>query len=362
MRTRKSKIAVGLSGGIDSSVAAALLMEQGHEIIGFFMMIFDKSLNVEASGRHTCYGPGEKEDLESAAMVCKRLGIPFHVVDLKNEYRNHVLDYVRREYLAGRTPNPCVVCNHRLKFGFLLEKARADGLDFDMFATGHYARIARCGDRYLLKTALDPSKDQSYFLYALSQEQLAHTVFPLGTYTKAQARKIAASVGLETSVRPESQDFIAGNGYASLFSRKEMREGDIVDIQGNIIGKHSGIIRYTVGQRKGLGIASGRPLYVLSLDVTRNRVVVSDRKDLFSESFSAGDLNFIAVERLIRPLEVKVKIRLNHQPADASLLPDENERVKVIFKKPQMALAPGQSAVFYLGDTVVGGGTIERTL
>ena len=326
------------------------------------MTIFDGSVNIKKSGRHACYGPGEKEDLETAATVCKTLGIPLHVIDLKKEYRRHVLDYVRKEYLAGRTPNPCVVCNHRLKFGFLIEKAKATGLDFEIFATGHYARIIRSGGRFLLKKALDPSKDQTYFLYTLSQEQISHTIFPLGTYTKHQVRQIAGSIGLETAVRPESQDFVAGAGYSALFTKEEAKAGDIVDVRGNIMGKHGGIIKYTVGQRKGLGIASGRPLYVLKLDVPHNRIVVSDKKDLFSKGFSAEKLNFIAVKGLDRARKVKVKIRLNHNAADATLLPDKNERVKVIFEAPQMALTPGQSAVFYSGDTVLGGGIIETTI
>ena len=361
MPTRKTKIAVGLSGGVDSSVAAALLQEQGHEVIGIIMEIFDGSVGVEESGKHACYGPGEKEDVEAAAAVCHTLGIPFHVIDLKKEYKSHVLEYFRSEYLAGRTPNPCIVCNHKLKFGFFLEKAKKIGLDFKMFATGHYAQITKSGERFLLKKALDLSKDQTYFLYALSQKQISQTIFPLGTYTKQQVRQIAGSLGLETAIRPESQDFIAGGDYSPLFNREEIEEGDIVDEKGNIVGKHRGIIHYTVGQRKGLGIASGRPLYVIRIDAPNNRIIVSDRKNLFLQGLIAKDLNLIAVKTLDRPHDVQVKIRINHNAADATLFPHERSKARLLFKEPQMALTPGQSAVFYSGDAVLGGGVIEKT-
>lgn len=362
MSTNKKKIAVGLSGGVDSSVAAALLHEKGHEVIGISMEIFDDSLVVEASGRHACYGPGEKEDIESATSVCKTLGVPFHVIDLKKEYKRHVIRYFRSEYLAGRTPNPCIVCNHMLKFGSLLKKARKSGLDFDLFATGHYAQIMESGGRFLLKKAVDLSKDQTYFLYALSQKQISQTVFPLGAYTKQQVRQIAGSLRLATAFRPESQDFIGGGNYAPLFDHEEIKEGDIVDEEGNVMGRHRGIIHYTVGQRKGLGIASHRPLYVLRIDAPMNRIVVSDRKSLFSEGLIAKDLNLIAVKTLDRPHEVRAKIRLNHEAADATLFPYERDKAKILFKKPQMAVTPGQSAVFYSGDTVLGGGIIEQAL
>lgn len=362
MTSRKTKIAVGLSGGVDSSVAAALLLEQGYEVIGIIMKIFDGSVGVEESGKHACYGPGEEEDVEAAAAVCHTLGIPFHVIDLKKEYRIHVLEYFKSEYLAGRTPNPCIVCNHKLKFGFFLEKAKKIGLDFKMFATGHYAQIAKSEERFLLKKALDLSKDQTYFLYALSQKQISQTIFPLGAYTKQQVRQIAGSLGLETAIRPESQDFIAGGDYSPLFNREEIEEGDIVDEKGNIVGKHRGIVHYTVGQRKGLGIASGSPLYVIRIDAPDNRIIVSDRKNLFSEGLIAKDLNLIAVKTLDLPHDVQVKIRINHNAADATLFPHEKGKARLLFKEPQMALTPGQSAVFYSGDTVLGGGVIEKAL
>jgi tRNA-specific 2-thiouridylase len=362
MSLKSVKAAVGLSGGVDSSIAAALLKEKGHEVIGVSMMTFDASMPVTESERHACYGPGEEEDVKSAAAVCHKLGIPFHPIDLREEFRNHVIEYFKGEYLAGRTPNPCIVCNHRLKFGFLLEKTKGMGIDFDFFATGHYARILESEGRFLLKRAVDLSKDQTYFLYALTPEQLSRTRFPIGEYTKMEVREMARDLGLETANRPESQDFISGTDYSSLFYEEEVKEGDIVDETGRVLGTHRGIIHYTVGQRKGLGISSGRPLYVLKIDALRNRIVVSERKSLLAEGLIAANLNLIAVEQLERPHKVKAKIRLQHKEADAILFPHENNRAKIIFDEPQMSVTPGQSAVFYAGDVVLGGGIIEHSI
>lgn len=353
---------MGLSGGVDSSIAAALLKEQGYDVIGVSMMTFDASMPVTKSERHACYGPGEEEDVKSAAAVCHKLEIPFHAIDLREEFRNHVIEYFKREYLAGKTPNPCVVCNHRLKFGFLLEKAKGMGIDFDFFATGHYAQILESGGRFLLKRAADLSKDQTYFLYALTPEQLSHTLFPVGGFTKPQVREMALSLGLETADRPESQDFISGTDYASLFHEEEIKEGDIVDETGRTLGTHRGIIHYTVGQRKGLGISSDRPLYVLKIDARTNRIVVSDRENLLSEGLIAADLNLIAVDQIESSHKVKAKIRLQHKEADATLFPHENNRAKIIFDEPQMSVTPGQSAVFYADDIVLGGGIIEQSI
>lgn len=356
------KVAIGLSGGVDSSVAAVLLKERGYDVIGITMEIFDASMPVMDSEKHGCYGPGEKEDVEAAAAICQKIGIPFHAIDLKKEFRNHVIDYFRSEYLGGRTPNPCVVCNQRLKFGFLLGKAKEAGIDFDYYATGHYAQIRKSQGRFLLKKSADPSKDQTYFLYALTSEQLSHTLFPLGAFTKQQVRELARSFGLETADRPESQDFISGGDYSSLFNKEEVKEGQIVDEKGDILGKHRGIIHYTVGQRRGLGIASDRPLYVMKIDAENNRIVVSEWENLFSEGLIARDLNFIAVDRLDGPYKVKAKIRLRHKEADASVFPHGNNKAKILFDEPQMSVTPGQSAVLYSDDTVFGGGIIERAL
>ena len=362
MSSNKIKVAIGLSGGVDSSVAAALLQEEGYEVVGIAMEIFDGSIAVNEVSNHACYGPGETEDVEAATTICKKLDIPFFVLDLKEEYKNQVIDYFRSEYLAGRTPNPCVVCNKRLKFGFLLKKAKEAGVDFKYFATGHYARIEKSAGRFLLKKAADLSKDQTYFLYRLTPEQLSQTLFPLGDYTKRQVREMAHSLGLETADRPESQDFIDGGDYSIFFKKEEVREGDIVDENGSTLGKHRGIIHYTVGQRRGLGIASHRPLYVVKIDAEKNQIIVSDKDHLFAKGLIAADLNLIAVDRLDHLHKLKAKIRLAHNGVDATVSPYENNKVKILFDQPQMAVTPGQSVVLYSGDLVFGGGVIEQAI
>lgn len=360
--TKRKKVAVGLSGGVDSSVAAVLLKEEGYEVIGLSMAIFDGPEDMVRPERDSCYGPNEKEDIERAAAVCEKLGVPFHAIDLKKEYTRHVINYFRNEYLAGRTPNPCIVCNAKLKFGFLLEKARNAGIEFDLFATGHYARMEASGDRILLKKAKDLSKDQSYFLYALTPQQLSQTLFPLGPYKKAQVRSMARSFGLETADRPESQDFMACGDYSHLFKKEELKEGDIVDGQDHIIGRHRGIIHYTVGQRRGLRLSSISPLYVRTIDAKRNRIIVSPKEDLWTDTLIAADVNFVHTGRLERPFRVKARIRLKHKEAPATIHPYENNRVKVQFEERQLAVTPGQSVVFYSEDVVLGGGVIEKAL
>jgi tRNA-specific 2-thiouridylase len=362
IETKATRVAVGLSGGVDSSVAAALLMEKGFDVIGVSMRIFDGSLPMQRSKKHTCYGPDEDRNIDSAASICKKLGIPFHVIDLKREFKNHVIEYFRNEYLDGRTPNPCIVCNHRIKFGLLPEKAKKAGIVFDLFATGHYARISEFGGRFLLKKPADLLKDQTYFLYALRPDQLSNILFPLSEYRKKEVRDIAISMGLRTRDRPESQDFISGNDYSLLFSDKEIKHGDIVDENGNVLGRHRGIIHYTIGQRKGLGLSSPRPLYISGIDAGKNRITVSGKESLFSKGLISRDLNLIAIDELDRPYRVKVKIRLQHKETDAELLPYRNNRGKIIFDEPQMSVTPGQAAVFYLDDTVLGGGIIEKAL
>jgi tRNA-specific 2-thiouridylase len=357
----KSRVAVGLSGGVDSSVAAALVKEMGYEVLGLTMEIYDPAVTLHEAGRHACYGPGEKEDVEVAERVCRNLGVPFHLIDLRQEYRNHVIEYFRREYLEGKTPNPCVVCNQKLKFGFLLEKARAAGLDFDYFATGHYARVTGSGQRFLLQRALDTSKDQTYFLYGLTQEQLSRILFPLGAYTKDRVRQMARTLNLETAERRESQDFIAGGDYLPLFNQEEVRAGEILDQSGKVLGKHRGIMRYTIGQRRGLGIASSRPFYVVRIDARNNQVVVS-HEEPFSRGVIVTGLNLIALEAIEQPLQVEAKIRLQHRAAPATVFPPENGMTRIIFQKPQPSVTPGQSAVLYSGDIVYGGGVIQSVL
>jgi tRNA-specific 2-thiouridylase len=361
MRKIKAKVAVGLSGGVDSSVAAALLSQQGYEVYGVTMEIYDGSVDLQEAAKHACYGPGEKEDVASAAAVCEKLKIPFQTIDLRREYKSLVIDYFKEQYLKGKTPNPCVVCNQKLKFGFLLEKARKAGLEFDYFATGHYARIVRRADRFLLKRAADRSKDQTYFLYGLTAGQLAHTLFPVGDLIKPRIRDMARTLGLETADREESQDFIDGGDYSILFDPGEIKAGEIVDEEDHVLGRHRGIIYYTVGQRRGLGIASHRPLYVKQIDAATNRIIVSHHEHR-SQGLVAGDLNLIGVDRIDEPLEVQVKIRLRHKEADATVYPPEQNQTRIIFKEPQMSVTPGQSAVIYTDDMVLGGGIITAAL
>jgi tRNA-specific 2-thiouridylase len=362
MGNKGIKVAVGLSGGVDSSVAAALLQKQNYTVCGVTMEIYDDALGFDEAAKHACYGPGEKEDVESAAAICRKLKIPFQTIDLRQEYQNHVIQYFRNEYLEGKTPNPCVVCNQKLKFGFLLEKSRQAGLEFDYFATGHYARIENADGRFLLKRAADRSKDQTYFLYGLTQQQLARTLLPLGEYAKQRVRDIARSLGLQTADREESQDFIDGGDYSILFHKNEIKAGDIVDEAGQVLGKHRGIIHYTIGQRRGLGIASHRPLYVHRIDAAHNRIIVSNQENL-SKGLVVTDLNLIGVDRIEQPLnDVKVKIRLRHKAAGATVYPNKGNQTKILFKVPQMSVTPGQSAVIYAGDTVLGGGIISDAL
>jgi tRNA-specific 2-thiouridylase len=361
MKKKKLKVAVGLSGGVDSSVAAALLCQQDYEVYGITMEIYDGSVQLDESAKHACYGPGEKEDVESAAAICEKLKIPFQAIDLRQEYKTHVIDYFRNEYLEGKTPNPCVVCNQKLKFGFLLEKARQAGCDFDYFATGHYARIVKSGNRFLLKRARDRLKDQTYFLYGLIPQQLARSLFPVGDHTKQQVREMARALGLQTADREESQDFIDGGDYSILFSEDEINAGEIVDENGRVLGEHRGIIHYTIGQRRGLGIASHQPLYVSRIDAANNRIVVSPHEHR-SKGLVATDLNLIAVDRIERPLDVQVKIRLRHKETAATVYPAVGDQTRILFEKPQMSVTPGQSAVIYAEDTVLGGGIITAAL
>ena len=355
-----AKVLVGMSGGTDSSIAAALIKKQGHDVIGISMEIWDGDSEIGDTTRHGCYSPGEKEDIESAREVAEILGIPFYTVDLKKEYKSTVLDYFCNEYLAGRTPNPCIRCNHRIKFQALLEKAKDNGIECDFFATGHYARIEFDENRkhYLLKKARDIKKDQSYFLSSLTQEQLKRTLFPVGEYTKPEVRKMAADFGLGVENRAESQDFIEG-GYLPLIEAGA-QPGQIMDQSGNILGQHRGIPFYTIGQRKGLGITAEKPLYVIKIDAENNAVIVGGKEAVYSDELIASSLNWIAVSELQESIKVKARIRYNHKETGATVSPQSEDRVHVKFDKPQMAVTPGQAVVFYDGDVVVGGGTIEK--
>jgi len=310
-----------------------------------------------SGARHGCYGPGEEDDIADAAKVAGKLGIDYRVIDLSSEFKTEVLDYFCREYKCGRTPSPCLMCNSLIKFGRLWSAAAESGIEFDCFATGHYARCERDprSGRYLLKKGKDLRKDQSYFLAFLKQEQLARIMFPLGGHTKREVRSIASELGLEVRDKPESQDFIGFDYHAIL---GEMPPGPITDAGGKRLGTHRGLGFYTVGQRKGLDL-SGGPYYVTRIDAETNAVIVGRKEDLLGSELVASRLNWIAIEQPSACMKLTAKIRYQHAGAEAEVVPLEGDRVKVRFSSPQSAMAPGQAIVFYEGPTVVGGGIIE---
>ena len=353
------KIAVGMSGGVDSSVAALLLKKEGHDVVGVTMKIWRGDKSAHAPKGNACYGPEEKEDSAQIQAVCAALGIEHREIDCAGPYEKIVLENFRTEYRSGRTPNPCIRCNQRIKFGVLPELAATAGLRFDRFATGHYARV--CFDigknRWLLMKGVDTRKDQSYFLYRLSQEQLATVLFPLGGMKKDEVRKIAKEAGLAVHDKEESQDFYPGD-YADIVGVKS-QPGDIVDVSGKVLGKHNGVWNYTVGQRKGLGIAFREPLYVLSIDAQNNKVVVGTEKETKRSVFTVVECSWIAFEKPVRPLTVKVKIRSAAPEAECIMKPSGPDVANVSFSEPHSGITPGQSAVFYDNDAVLGGGIID---
>ena len=355
------KIAVGMSGGVDSSVTAWLLMEAGHDVFGVSMALWDRSSpSSSVPQKHACYGPDEAQELDTARHVCDTLRMPLHVFDCARQYRELVLTYFQEEYQAGRTPNPCVRCNQLVKFGLLPMMIAQAGMPFDAFATGHYAQVEyhRVTGRYALRKAKDAKKDQSYFLYRLSQEQLAQVRFPLAQYLKDDVRAIARRAGLGVADIAESQDFYSGD-YQELLCLPDSA-GEIVDLNGRVLGTHCGIWHYTIGQRKGLGIASPEPLYVIQLDRRANRVIVGSKEDALRASCVVSRLNWVAIPALAAPMRVNIKLRSTHAAADARIEPLADDAVRVVFQTPQEAVTPGQSAVFYDGDVVVGGGIIEE--
>lgn len=356
-------VAVGLSGGVDSSVAAGLLLKQGYRVIGLCMSISERSVHSANVSRHSCYSTSEAETLEPARSIADTLGIECFMIDLKKEFREFVLNHFKSEYLSGRTPNPCVRCNPILKFGLLPEKARLSGITFDLFATGHYIRniYDSVTDRYLLKKAKYPSKDQSYFLYALKSDQLKDLMFPLGDFAKEAVRRMAGEMQLPVSSRPDSQDFAAGS-YASLFDKNQVKPGNIIDPDGCVLGTHKGIIHYTVGQRKGIGIAAKEPLYVINISPDNNTITVGPRALLYTDILFAEDVNYVSIDRPLAPLKIHAKIRHNHMPRKAELIPLTDRTAKVVFNQPQLAVTRGQSVVFYKDDIVLGGGIIDRVI
>jgi tRNA-specific 2-thiouridylase len=364
MKRAKSqkKVVIAMSGGVDSSVAAALLKEQGYEVIGVTMNLYSLPKEVcRSENLRSCCGRQAQEDANRVAVA---LGIAHFVVDFRREFEQTVIEDFSREYRRGRTPNPCIRCNQFIKFDLLLE--RANKLGADHIATGHYAQVEwdPTAGRYLLKKGKDKDKDQSYFLYTLTQKQLAQTIFPVGGLTKKDVRTIAAKYALPVADKEESQEicFVPDKDYAKLLNDRipeAFRPGPILDLEGRVLGEHDGIIHFTVGQRKGMGIAAAHPLYVISIDAEKNAIVVGTNEGLYRSRLEAAEPNFIAIDKLAGPMTVQAKIRYKHAEANATISPLDSGCIWVEFEKPQRAITPGQAVVFYDGDGVVGGGTID---
>jgi len=356
------KVAVAMSGGVDSSVCAALLKEKGYEVIGLTMQIWPEDESKDRPDR--CYGT---EVIDNARRVTDKLGISHYVVDLREAFEKYVMVNFCDEYREGRTPNPCIRCNQYIKFGALLKKARELGADY--LATGHYARIdyRRETGEYLLRKGVDLEKDQSYFLYTMIQEQLENVLMPLGNYTKNEIRAIARDLDLPVMDRAESQEicFIPHSDYPEFLKEhipEAANPGPILNTQGQILGEHRGILFYTVGQRKGLGISAKVPLYVIGIERGKNTIIAGTEDELYSDELKACKVSYTARNGPKEPVRLKVKIRYRHREAEARVYPVSENEVRVKFAQPQRAITPGQAAVFYDKDVVIGGGTIEKVL
>lgn len=363
-RNRKEKVVVAMSGGVDSSLAAALLQEQGYEVTGFTMKLVD--LPPEYCNQENLKSCCGRKALEDAHKVASLLRIPHYVVDLRKQFEKEVINNFCEEYKKGRTPNPCIRCNQFIKFKWLLKKAQK--LDADYLATGHHARVVYDPKRgkYLLKKGKDKEKEQSYFLYVLTQNMLSHILFPIGNLTKKKVRKKAEKLKLPVASKEESQEicFIPDNNYTEFLREKipeSFRPGPIVDVEERFLGQHHGICNFTVGQRRGIGIAASYPLYVVDIRSEDNSVVVGPEEYLYRKKLWASSSHMILEDRIFSGLEVKAKIRYKHQEASARIQKKEDNQVFIEFKRPQRAITPGQSVVFYQGDNVVGGGIIEKS-
>jgi len=357
----RKKVVIGLSGGVDSSVAAYLLKKEGYDVIGVTMQIWqhEDTANDDTANKDKCSGLAAIND---AKLVAEKLGIPFYVLKFQKEFDEKVISYFIDEYLNGRTPNPCVVCNRYVKWEALLERCKEMGADY--IATGHYANIKKLDNgRFVIANASTSAKDQTYALYNLTQDQLAHTLMPVGAYTKDEIRKIAEELDLHVANKADSMEicFVPDDDYGNFIEEHTgqiPKPGNFVDLDGNIIGQHKGIIHYTVGQRKGLGISMGYPIFVLKIKPETNEVVIGKNEDTFSKTLYANRLNFMSVKKLEGSKDVFAKIRYNHKGAPCTIRMVDDDLVECTFTEPQRAITPGQSVVFYEDDYVVGGGTI----
>ncbi len=356
--TAMRKALIAMSGGVDSSVSAYLMTKAGYDCIGVTMKLYSGE-DIGADKSKTCCS---LDDVEDARQVAYKLGIPYYVFNFSGDFRTEVMERFVTSYESGATPNPCIDCNRHLKFDRLYRRAKELGCD--CVVTGHYARIEQNGDRYILKKSANPEKDQSYVLYSLTQEQLAHTLFPLGNMAKEETRKIATEQGFFNADKPDSQDicFVPDGDYASFICRyrgKTYPEGDFVDLKGNKLGRHHGIIHYTLGQRKGLGISAGEPLYVIRIEPETNRVVLGKNSDLFTKELDADGMNWIAIDEPSEPVRVKAKVRYRQAEQWATATVTEHGKMHLVFDEPQRAITKGQAVVLYDGDIVVAGGIIR---